>query len=306
MTSPASLPGYPAAYLVDARRPDVFDPALAHHAFAFIKGPLPASDEARSLSSTRSRLHELALQALARSPVRDLVVLRGSLALEAWFPDHARRAHDLDLVVRDAALDPASDAAEELLGALRRAIHAALAADDARVLGDEITVDSIWTYERAEGRRIAIPWSFAGGARDVIQIDVVFREPLQDAPALEALRDDAPPGGYREAPKGGSLWFATRAESLAWKLLWLESDRHPQAKDLHDALLLAEHVSLPLELARRVYAGKGEIWDHGANPDFVRSWQIEWESFALEYPELSTGSVDAWLERLAGALKITG
>lgn len=305
MSIEAPLPGYPAGYATDARRPDVFDPALKHYSHAFVKGAPTASDEAVALAAARARLHERCLEALARSSARDLIVLRGSLTLEAWFPDRARRAHDLDLVVRDSTLDPTSAEADELLGELRRAIHDALVAEGVRVLGDEIALDSIWTYERAEGRRISVPWTFAHSTRDVIQIDVVFSEPLQDAPTLEVLGEGASTGGYRDAPTGPSLWFASRAESLAWKLLWLDTDMHPQAKDLHDAVLLAEHVALPIDLAGRVFAGKGETWKHGADPQFVRAWHIEWESFALEYPELSTGDGDAWLGRLASALKLT-
>ncbi|PYC74957.1 hypothetical protein C7C45_03455 [Micromonospora arborensis] len=32
--------------------------------------------------------------------------------------------------------------------------------------------------------------------------------------------------------------------ALAWKLLWLATDRYPQGKDLYDAALLAEHTTV--------------------------------------------------------------
>ena len=80
---------------------------------------------------------------------------------------------------------------------------------------------------------------------------------------------------------------------------------HPQAKDLYDAVLLAEHVALPIELVRRVFAGKATPWKHGLDTQFIRAWEVEWESFALEYPELATGDRHAWLGRLASTLQLT-
>ncbi|WP_281312509.1 nucleotidyl transferase AbiEii/AbiGii toxin family protein [Polyangium sp. y55x31] len=224
--------------------------------------------------------------------------------LEAWFPEHARRAHDIDFVVRDASTAPDSTAAQKLLDGIRQVVRDALVEGDVRIIEDEIVLDSIWTYERAEGRRLSVPWLFAGAMRDAIQIDIVFREPLQDAPTIEVLHNTAVAHGYRHIPTGLSLWFASRAESLAWKLLWLETDAHPQAKDLYDAVLLAEHVALPVDLVRRVFTVKGETWQHGGDTQFVRAWHIEWEGFALEYPELATGNGDAWLDRLASMLQL--
>ena len=300
----AKPPGYPAGYVVEPRRPDVFDPALKQYPRAFVKGPPAAESEARALDAARSGLLRTCLHGLASSSVRDALVLRGSLTLEAWFPDRARRAHDIDFVVRDAASAPDSASAQTLLTGIREAMCGALMARDVHVLDDEIALDAIWTYERAEGRRLSVPWIFAGSMRDAIQIDIVFREPLQDAPTLEVLRYTADTHGYREVPAGPSLWYASRAESLAWKLLWLGTDMYPQAKDLYDAVLLAEHAPLPFELLHRVFEAKGEKWAHGSDTTYIRDWNIEWESFALEYPELAAGNAVAWRERLIGALKL--
>jgi hypothetical protein len=196
--------------------------------------------------------------------------------------------------------------AEALLTDIRRAVCGVLVAEGAEVLDREIALDSIWTYERAEGRRLSVPWLFEGAMRDVVQIDVVFREPLQDAPSLEPLRFGAAAHGYRDTPRRPSLWFASRAESLAWKLLWLETDMNPQAKDLYDAILLAEDVALPVQLARRVFESKGSAWSGEANTRFVREWHVEWESFAQEYPALAArGDRATWLDRLATTLKLT-
>jgi Nucleotidyl transferase AbiEii toxin, Type IV TA system len=295
--------GYPAGYVVEPQRPDVFDPALKHHQRAFVKGAPTAADQARALDAARSALLRTCLDGLAASAVRDALVLRGSLTLETWFPDRARRAHDIDFVVRDAATDPDSPAASKLLGGIREAVCGALRTAKVEVRDDEIAVDSIWTYERAEGRRLSVPWIFAGTMRDAIQIDIVFHEPLQDVPTLAVLRETATAQGYREAPAG--LWYASRAESLAWKLLWLANDRHPQAKDLYDAVLLAEHTPLPLELLHRVHEVKGEKWAHGRDVTHMCDWgYIDWQDFALEYPELAAGNAMAWSDRLVGALRL--
>jgi hypothetical protein len=232
------------------------------------------------------------------------VVLRGSLALEAWYSDRARRAHDLDLVVRDAAIAPDTAAAAIILRHVRGAVLAALSAAQVRVSEDEVSLDSIWTYKRAEGRRLSVPWTFRSGIREVVQVDLVFREPLQDAPVLTVVRDPSGAKTHRRPRPERSLWFASRAESLAWKLLWLETDMNPQAKDLYDAVLLAEDVLLPLDLVRRVYAGKGASWSHGPYPGFVHELHVEWESFAQQYPALAAGDRKAWAERLARALRI--
>lgn len=48
------------------------------------------------------------------------------------------------------------------------------------------------------------------------------------------------------------MWVASDEESLAWKLLWLYSDIHPQGKDLYDAVLLAERTALQTSLLKTV------------------------------------------------------
>jgi hypothetical protein len=183
------------------------------------------------------------------------------------------------------------------LGEIEEAVCKALAWGEVDFVEEEIALDDIWTYERAEGRRLSVPW-FSGKVRDVIQVDIVFREPLQDVPTLEAL-GDAGGHGYRDAAACPSVWFASRAESLAWKLLWLETDSYPQGKDLYDAILLAEHVALPVELVSAVYAGKGETWQHGGTTEFVRALQVDWTGFSALYPALP---VEGLRERFATAL----
>ncbi len=292
--------GYPAGYVADPRRPDIFDPALRHYPRAFVKGlPLDGA-EAAALRDARSRVLWTALRGLA--PVRDLVVVRGSMTLESWFPGRARRAHDIDLVVRDATLAPGAAAAQALLSSLSAALQSEMAGE-VDVLESEVTVDSIWTYERAEGRRLTVPW-MAGTRRDAVQVDIVFREPLQDAPTRQTVSRGEPVGGYREGDAGATLWFASKAESLAWKVLWLDTDGYPQGKDLYDAVLLAEGEPLSLDLLERVYAGKGLRWRHETDTRFVYAWDVDWDAFARDCPALASGDRGQWLTRFAETLRL--
>jgi hypothetical protein len=298
--------GRPAAYVRDPRRVDVFDPALKQYPGALVNGPPNDADVAQRLAETRSSLLQDSLEALARSDVRDALVLRGSLTLERWFGERARRAKDIDLVVRDASCLPDGADATRLLSQIAGAVTGALAAAGVHLPDAPIPVDRIWTYERAEGRRLSIPWTFAEGSglHETIQIDVVFREPLQDQPHLEPVCavGDAP---YRASPP--CLWFASRAESLAWKILWLDTDMHPQGKDVYDAVLLAEDTPLSLRLLERVYAEKREKWRHGKNTAFLgehKGW-IDWNGFSQEYPSLGRHGGKESVQRLGEVLRFT-
>src|SRR5262249_13337360 len=93
--------------------------------------------------------------------------------------------------------------------------------------------------------------------------------------------------------------------SLAWKLLWLQSDMHPQSKDLYDATLLAERVQLPLELLRRVFHEREVTLPSPLSADFALEWQIgDWSKFRTEYSSVE-GAVRDWQRRLSCALQPT-
>jgi hypothetical protein len=290
----------PLTSLDDPDRADVFDPALKQYREAFIKGPPRDSDVACRLAETRSSLLRASLVALACSVVRDALVLRGSLTLEAWFGRRARRAKDMDLVVRDPSCPPDGDVATGILLGVADAVRAALADADVHVPGADIPVDRIWTYERAEGRRLAVPWTFAGSTRETIQVDVVFRETIQDAPRLEPVSD---PRGVPYRGHVPHLWFASREESLAWKVLWLDTDFHPQGKDVYDAVLLAEDGPLSLRMLERVYAAKSQTWRHGTNANFLEDAAIDWEGFSRESPALVGRGGATWVRRFAEVLR---
>lgn len=269
---------HPQAY-VPCGSVDVFDPSLRHYPNAFVQR---AEDPAR-----RAVALAVCLAALGSSPLASALVVRGSVAMARWFPGRARNPRDLDLVVRDPRVRASSVEAMHLLTDLKDAARVALERT-ARVLTEEITIDAIWTYERAEGRRLSIPFVSRDDEGDAVQVDVVFEEPLCDAP-------------HRESIEGHPVLFASRAESLAWKLLWLDTDRYPQPKDLYDALLLAESTSLSSGLVAQVYEGKGERW----TPDLERfaALAIDWPNLEREYPELAGGE-RRWGEELVTALRV--
>lgn len=158
------------------------------------------------------------------------------------------------------------------------------------------------------GRRLVIPWT--AGADGVpagsVQLDFVFNERLP-APAE--------PAGIR-GPQGTApvvVHAATRALSLAWKVLWLVSDMHPEGKDLYDAVLLAESAELPFALLREVFRGVDDgCYDR--SPVLLRTiseTERDWSEFRKEYPP-GTGTVAAdpygehrYVDRLVTALEPT-
>ena len=100
-----------------------------------------------------------------------------------------------------------------------------------------------------------------------------------------------------------TVWAVDREMSLAWKLLWLETDMYPQGKDLYDAALLAEQTNLSPQLLLRVLRSSGE-W-HGSReslaPDFPMQWRVDWDNFKLEHPQ-AEGEAKNWQLRLNNAL----
>lgn len=291
----------PAGYVADPRRPDVFDPALKHYDNGFVKGRPTDPAVARELEERRAPLLMSTLAALSRSPLRDQIVLRGGLTLSTWFPDAARRAHDIDLVVRDPKCGPDSTQAALLLTSIREAAYGALWASGHQIEAP-IALDRIWTYERAEGRRVSLPWSH-GAIRDTVQIDVVFRAPLCEPPTLEAIPHPPEPMSYREMTPQPMLWFASRSESLAWKILWLSTDMWPQAKDLYDAVMLAERFPISHDLLTRVFRGGPERWDWKRDLEYMHEWSFDWDPFRSAYPDLAQGELAAWIDRLIVALR---
>lgn len=264
-----------------------FDPALKQFDNAYRPGEPVFADPAtgrRWRAARETAMNDL-LTVVGRSRWAEHLVLRGSAAMRAWFGDDARRPGDLDFVVTPMHITSESRAARELLDGIKAA------AAEAGMRADATGEAAIWTYERADGRRLVIPFSAPDVPDGSVQVDVVFGEHLPIEPQPVAL------------PGVPALILAATAElSLAWKLLWLTTDRYPQGKDLYDAALLAEHTTVDVELVRELLLP--ELGDEALEFSAVTplTWRdVDWDNFAAEYPGVP-GDAEHWQRRLALAL----
>ncbi|MDT0572985.1 nucleotidyl transferase AbiEii/AbiGii toxin family protein [Streptomyces sp. DSM 3412] len=114
--------------------------------------------------------------------------------------------------------------------------------------------DGIWTYTEYEtpGTRLIIPWTAEGLPPGEARLDFARDERLPELPVWTAIPRADGSGRTVVRTPGPAL-------SLAWKLLWLHSDcaseGRAQAKDLYDAVLLAEAevTRLSARLLHRVF-----------------------------------------------------
>ncbi|XKK41298.1 nucleotidyl transferase AbiEii/AbiGii toxin family protein [Nocardiopsis sp. ARC36] len=275
----------------------VFDPALKQFDRALRAGEPVFDDPAagdRWWDANR-RAMEAALRAIARTPWRDSLVLRGSMAMPVWVGRAARRPRDLDFVVVPAETAPFGEPADRMFADLVAAVAGADAEGVSFDTGGART-EGIWTYERAPGRRVVVPWSADGVPPGTVQVDVVFNELLPVPPV-------------RAVVAGAEVPVASAELSLAWKVQWLYTDAYPQGKDLYDAVLLGERcrlsrgLLLPLLRAelgeaaegldeRRLREGAGFTGDSMAH---------EWEHFVRDCPWVEGGPAD-WVARFEAAL----
>lgn len=295
--APAFARGYPATYHPVPQRDGVlqrlvFDPALKQHSNAFRAGE-PIFDDpdlGARWRDARQAAQRHVLTVLTEATRGHHLVLRGSAAMAAWVGAAARDPGDLDFVVTPASLTSGSPEAETLL----KGIIAELARRPGAGLRPErVERSAIWTYERADGIRLVIPFRVGGIPDGSVQVDLVFGEELPLPPEPVAV-----PGVRKPVRAAGA------GLSLAWKLLWLATDWYPQGKDLYDAVLLAEHTTVELELVRELMRPElgGEADEFTAAT--VLGWaDVEWDNFLLEYPDLTPGRLPLpWLRRLAVAL----
>lgn len=298
---PAS--GYPNTYRAGGapglERPQVFEPALQHFPNAFRHGDpvFPDPEIRRAWYEARRGVLDHLLQMIAASSWKDHLILRGSLLLKAWLGNAAREPGDIDWVFRPADVKLEDPLAGELFDAFLRMASEHPRAGSAVIEAADAAVDEIWTYERADGRRIVLPWSAEGLPPGSVQMDVVFGEELLVEPIQTFL---ASPGG------GVSVWSANKELSLAWKLLWLETDVYPQGKDLYDATLLAEQTPLRRDLLSRVLQHSDGYYNQEDRlpPDFPLKWDVDWDNFKKEYPWVE-GEAEDWQARLYAALAPT-
>ena len=293
-SAPAESPGYPPTYQPlpagsAVRQRAAFDPALKQYSNAYRAGEPEFLVTATGQLWTNARRAAMnhVLAAIAATTWGQHLVLRGSVTMAAWVGAAAREPGDLDFVVTPHTITSDSTDARTLLDDIKTAIRAVTGAG---VQPDRITESAIWTYERADGRRLIVPFSTPEAPDGHVQIDIVFGERLPLPPVALSLPDIDTPMLAAPAPL-----------ALAWKLLWLATDRYPQGKDLYDAVLLAEHTTVDQSLVRQLM--RPEL---GADADTFRaetvlSWAVDWSNFTDEYLGM-TGTAEQWARRLALAL----
>lgn len=286
----------PTAAAEVARRRRVFDPALKQYGSA-VRPTDPAfarPDDAARWQAARRQATDHVLRAAAESAWGDHLVLRGSRLLRAWLGDAAREPGDLDWVTRPVTARPTDGWSARLLAMLTAEVATRHGPPWVTFLTEAVATTDIWTYERAAGRRVVFPWQTPGLPGGSVQVDVVFGEELPDEP----VRVPVP------AADGGCVttWAAGPAQSLAWKLLWLDTDMYPQGKDLYDAVLLAEHTRLPRTVLARTFALDNRAVMPASAEELVGRWRVDWDNFLLEYPWV-TGTQAEWRGRLVRALE---
>ncbi|PQO43219.1 hypothetical protein C5Y93_26325 [Blastopirellula marina] len=280
-------------------RPVIFEPALKHWPKAFRGGEPQFKTPEFAAAWHRDRLLTLGhvLRTIEQSEHAESLVVRGSVLLATWLGNDARRPGDLDFVVLPSDWKVNDPQAKQMIDDLVAALQGSEVSDSIQIPDQMFAAEEIWTYERAPGLRVIVPWhdsrEHVGGT---VQLDFVFGEELP-SPAIEMsllIGDQAPI----------EVQAASAVQSLAWKLLWLTTDMHASGKDLYDAVLLAEFVPLDARLLKRTF----EHTDDPLGRDFatftprnVRDWYVEWEHFQQEYP-LVQGTGAEWKDRLVQAL----
>ncbi len=306
---------YPNTYLPNLKRdsrivrPQIFDPALKQYRCAVRLGDPIFQDReiAQPWLAARQQVIDLILHLIQRSRWQEHLVLRGSLLLKAWVGAAARNPGDIDWVFRPTAIDAEHPLAIQFCDELIQMVSECPQVGKVWINCTQVAIDRLWTYERAEGRRMVFPWHAQGLPVGTLQMDVVFGEQLDAEPILTPIPITA----------GGNvpIWSVSKELSLAWKLLWLENDCYPQGKDLYDATLLAERTDLPFDLLRQVLESSEDwlkslaievpnfTWKSGY-PWLTETNAIEWDDFKLEYPWVE-GDAQSWLDRLSLALAPT-
>ncbi|MEV0430555.1 nucleotidyl transferase AbiEii/AbiGii toxin family protein [Micromonospora sp. NPDC050495] len=293
-SAPAGSPEYPPTYQPLPASPTVrqraaFDPALKHYPNAYRAGEpnFLVAATAQLWTNARRAAMSHVLTTIAATTWSQHLVLRGSVTMAAWVGDTAREPGDLDFVVTPHTITSDSADAHTLLDDIKAAVRSA---PGAGLQPDRITESAIWTYERADGRRLVIPFSTPEAPDGHVQIDVVFGEKLPLPPEVLILPDVDEP-----------VLAAPASLALAWKLLWLATDMYPQGKDLYDAVLLAEHTTVDQALVRQLMRPELGAEADNFTAETVLSWQVDWTNFTDECPGIS-GTAEQWTRRLALAL----
>lgn len=288
----------------DKRAEQIFDPALKQYARAFRLGDPELGDPAAEAAwrAARRLANDHVLRRIASWPLSGRLALRGSRTLVAWFGDRAREPRDLDWVA-PASWRHDGVEADALYKELMQLGAPTASGVDGLSVGGPLRGAAIWTYERAPGYRVVVPWQAAGLPPGEVQLDIVFEQPLRDEPVETTLTTELPGGPI-------TLRCVSRQMSLAWKLLWLVTDWYPEGKDVYDAVLLAESTTMEdwmLEVACEG-AETEKPTDHTGRVAWVLEGlpkaadeTLQWATFAGEMDHRGTpvGDAAAWLSRLA-------
>ena len=220
--------------------------------------------------------------------------------MRAFIGDAAREPGDIDWVIVPETMRMDQSAAHQILDGIIHVVSTDSSLGEVVIEASGITQTDIWTYDRAPGRRLAFPWRCADLPPAVVQMDFVFEQKLHSPTSdvkISLMEEEEV-----------SLKSASREESLAWKLLWLHSDIHPQGKDLYDAALLAENTALSANLLKQVFQDADQLKHLGTARDFPfeadPKARVDWDNFIKECPWVS-GSADEWMSRLIHALRPT-
>lgn len=281
-------------------RPSVFDPALCHFSNGMRRGEPQFKDPeaASDYLMARYRMLQFILERMMNSDAAKHLVLRGSTVMRAWFPDEARHPGDLDWVVTPQTLTMESPYARGLIEKIINALRGEFISESLKIRDEAFVTESIWTYDRAPGVRILVPWSCTPEPLSTIQMDFVFQEDLAYPPesASLALHQCEPV----------EVTVAGREQSLAWKLLWLATDCHPMGKDLYDATLLAESTPLKPEGLLRTLQSVPPTYGFDILRWFTSEnfldLEVDWDSFVKEYPDVR-GTSDEWKNRLVSNIR---
>ncbi|WP_170113291.1 nucleotidyl transferase AbiEii/AbiGii toxin family protein [Ahniella affigens] len=276
------------------KRATVYDPALQHFPRGLTLEPPTFADSEEQAAWQRQQQDamNLVLRAIALSAAADHLVLRGSALMLAWYGDAARPPKDLDFVVVPKTMARVSDEAEALIETIITAVIET-AQSTGWFAADQITRDTIWTYCRVDGLRLTFFWKRDPLPWGSVQVDLTFGEHLPRAPVPTRITMPNDPNPY-------TMLTADRPMALAWKLYWLGSDMHQRAKDVYDAMLLAEDGACDIDTIRAVSAANDfeptliilELFER-FDPN-----HLEWVGFQIADPL----AAQQWAQRLRNAL----
>ncbi len=279
----------------------VFEPATKHFDRSFRASEPRFSDTEQATAWLQARRTAIinALTTISDSQWAENLVLRGSVLLKAWLGAAAREPGDLDFVVTPASWSINEYRSRQMLTGIATEAQRACAGSPVTFDADRTAIEGIWTYDRVPGLRMMLHWTADGGHSGDLQLDFVFNEhlPADAEPTEVSLSSDGPK----------ALVLAVTPElSLAWKVQWLVTDMYPQAKDLYDAVLLAERTPLRYDLLRQVMAAADPAYERlqVTLADITSLDYIDFAAFQADHPNLSPTGQDL-IRRLATALQPT-